>query len=144
THTRLPVIGGGVVLLLLAGALATVFGRRLAGAIRQLSASARSLGREQDFSRTGGSGIAELDAAEREIAEAVSERLKAEEALRERKRAEGSLAESTDCVTILFVIDRLLIAEEAPVAIAEAAVRRLRCLLGVARGIVNVFDVAAG
>ena len=82
THTRLPVIGGGVVLLLLAGALATVFGRRLARAIGRLSASARSLGR-QDLSRIGGSGIAEVDAAEREIAEAVSERLKAQEALRE-------------------------------------------------------------
>src|SRR5437867_9383169 len=57
THTRLLVIGGGVVLLLLAGALATVFGRRLAGAIRRLSASARPLGRGQDFSRTGGSGF---------------------------------------------------------------------------------------
>src|SRR5439155_19512423 len=84
THTRLPVIGGGVVLLLLAGALATVFGRRLAGAIGRLSASARWLGREQDRARIGGLGMAEVDAAEREIAEAVAERLKAQEALRAR------------------------------------------------------------
>ena len=262
THTRLPVIGGGVVLLLLAGALATVFGRRLAGAIRRLSASARPLGRGQDFSRTGGSGIAELDAAEREIAEAVSERLKAEEALRESeatfrllfshnplpmwvhdvetldvlevnttavahygyrrdeflrmrtsdiqapadasrledvvaatatsteetrghagtwkhrlkdgrvieveivahpmsfagrraalvvaidvtelKRAQASLAESTERLTLLHEIDRALIAEEAPVAIAEAALRRLRDLLGAPRAIVNMFDLATG
>ena len=261
-HTRLPVIGGGVVLLLLAGALATVFGRRLARAIGRLSASARSLGREQDPSRIGGSGIAEVDAAEREIAEAVSERLKAQEALRESeatfrllfshnplpmwvydvetlyvlevnttavshygyrrdeflrmrisdiqppedasrledvvattatsteetrrhagtlkhrrkdgqvldveivshpmafadrraalvvaidvtelKRAQASLAESTERLTLLHEIDRALIAEEAPVAIAEAALRRLRDLLGVPRAIVNMFDLATG
>src|SRR6266702_6053594 len=261
-HTRLPVIGGGVGLLLLAGARATGFGRRLAGAIGELSASARSPGREQDLSRTGGSGIAEVDAAEREIAEAVSERLKAQEALRESeatfrllfshnplpmwvydvetlyvlevnttavshygyrrdeflrmrisdiqppedasrledvvattatsteetrrhagtlkhrrkdgqvldveivahpmafadrraalvvaidvtelKRAQASLAESTERLTILHEIDRALIAEEAPVAIAEAALRRLRDLLGVPRAIVNMFDLATG
>src|SRR6266849_7242295 len=261
-HTRWPVIGGGVVLLLLGAALATVFGRRLARAIGRLSASARSLGREQDPSRIGGSGIAEVDAAEREIAETVAERLKAQEALRESeatfrllfshnplpmwvydvetlvflevnttavahygysrdeflrmrisdiqpdedvprlkdvvatlatsteetrrhartwthrlkdgrvidveivshamsfasrraalvvaidvtefKRAEASLAESTERLTILHEIDRALIAEEAPVAIAEAALRRLRDLLGVPRAIVNMFDLATG
>src|SRR5439155_1622705 len=62
----------------------------------------------------------------------------------ELKRAQASLAESTERLTLLHEIDRALIAEEAPVAIAEAALRRLRDLLGVPRAIVNMFDLATG
>ncbi len=40
--------------------------------------------------------------------------------------------------------DRAIITEQAPVAIAEAVLWRLRDLLGVPRAIVNLFDYAAG
>ena len=62
----------------------------------------------------------------------------------ELKRTQASLAESTERLTILHDIDRALIAGETPVKIAEAALRRLRDLLGVPRAIVNIFDFAAG
>src|SRR5713226_8905730 len=64
--------------------------------------------------------------------------------LTELSRTQASLAESTTRLTILHEIDRALIAGEAPVKIAEAALRRLRDLLGVPRAIVNIFDFVAG
>jgi signal transduction histidine kinase len=45
---------------------------------------------------------------------------------------------------ILRKIDRAIAAEEAPEAIAAAVIQPLRELLGVARAIVNIFDLAAG
>ncbi|PYO37253.1 MAG: hypothetical protein DMD86_03235, partial [Candidatus Rokuibacteriota bacterium] len=122
-HTRLPVIGGGVVLLLLAGALATVFGRRLARAIGRLSASARSLGR-QDLSRIGGSGIAEVDAAEREIAEAVSERLKAQEALRESEATFRLLFSHNPLPMWVYDVETLYVLEVNSTAVAHYGYRR--------------------
>src|SRR3989454_8253918 len=65
-------------------------------------------------------------------------------ALTELTRTQASLAESTERLTILHEIDRALIAGEAPVKIAETALRRVRDLLGVPRVIVNIFDFAAG
>src|SRR6266852_1092900 len=62
----------------------------------------------------------------------------------ELKRTQETLAKHTERLRILHEIDRALIAEEAPVAIAEAALRPLRALLGVPRAIVNLFDLAAG
>jgi signal transduction histidine kinase/HAMP domain-containing protein len=47
-------------------------------------------------------------------------------------------------LTILHEIDLAIIAETAPVAIAEAVLWRLRDLLGVPRAIVNLFDWTAG
>src|SRR2546422_6599016 len=44
----------------------------------------------------------------------------------------------------LFPYTTLFRAAEAPVAIAEAVLRRLRDLLGVPRAIVNLFDLATG
>jgi signal transduction histidine kinase/CheY-like chemotaxis protein len=64
--------------------------------------------------------------------------------LTELTRTQASLAESTTRLTILHEIDRALIAGEAPVKIAEAALRQLRDLLGVPRAIVNIFDFVAG
>ena len=64
--------------------------------------------------------------------------------LTELTRTQASLAESTERLTILHEIDRALIAGEAPVKIAETALRRVRDLLGVPRVIVNIFDFAAG
>jgi PAS domain S-box-containing protein len=87
---RWAIIGGGSLFLVLAGAFATVFGRRIAGGIESLAISARSLGQGQIPSLTEKSTIAELAAVEREIveaarqrADAVAARLKSEEALRE-------------------------------------------------------------
>src|SRR5437667_12147744 len=47
-------------------------------------------------------------------------------------------------LAILHQVDRGMIREESPAAIAEAALRPLRDLLGVPRAIVNLFDLATG
>ncbi len=62
----------------------------------------------------------------------------------ELKQAQALVARSSERLRILHEIDRALIAAEAPVAIAEAALWPLRDLLGVARAIVNLFDLEAG
>src|SRR5207244_3687908 len=60
------------------------------------------------------------------------------------KAAQTSLARSSKRLSVLHEIDRGMIAAEAPVAIAEAALRPLRGLLPVPRAIVNLFDLGAG
>ena len=65
-------------------------------------------------------------------------------ALIERSRAEGERARYAERLEILREIDRTLLANEEPVAIAEAVLGRLRDLLGVPRAIVNLFDMDAG
>src|SRR5437660_1187785 len=60
------------------------------------------------------------------------------------KAAQASLARSGRRLSVLHEIDRGMIAAEAPVAIAEAALRPLRDLLDVPRAIVNLFDLEAG
>ncbi len=47
-------------------------------------------------------------------------------------------------LAILHAVDRGMIREESPAAIAEAALRPLRDLLGVPRAIVNLFDLETG
>src|SRR5437773_4936379 len=47
-------------------------------------------------------------------------------------------------LAILHQVDRGMIREESPAAIAEAALRPLRDLLGVPRAIVNLFDLETG
>src|SRR2546426_12717514 len=47
-------------------------------------------------------------------------------------------------LAILHQVDRGMIREESPAAIAGAALRPLRDLLGVPRAIVNLFDLEAG
>ncbi|TMH89188.1 MAG: GAF domain-containing protein, partial [Betaproteobacteria bacterium] len=47
-------------------------------------------------------------------------------------------------LAILHEVDRGMIREASPAAIAEAALRPLRDLLGVPRAIVNLFDLEAG
>jgi signal transduction histidine kinase len=59
-------------------------------------------------------------------------------------RAEVALAKYVERLRILHEIDRALIAQESPEAIAGAVLRPLRELLGVPRAIVNMFDLAAG
>ena len=65
-------------------------------------------------------------------------------ALRNERRAAAALATSNERLNLLHEIDLALIAGETPVAIAEAALPRLRDLLGVPRAIVNLFDLKAG
>src|SRR5262249_49616649 len=62
----------------------------------------------------------------------------------ELKQTQEALAKHAERVGVLHEIDRALIAEQAPGAIAEAAIRRVRDLLGVPRAIVNLFDFATG
>lgn len=62
----------------------------------------------------------------------------------ERSRAERERARYAERLEILREIDRTLIANEEPVATAEAVLERLRDLLGVPRAIVNLFDLAGG
>ncbi len=57
---------------------------------------------------------------------------------------QDALAKQAERLSILHEIDSALIAEQAPAAIAEAALWRLRDLLGVPRAIVNLFDLDAG
>jgi signal transduction histidine kinase/HAMP domain-containing protein len=59
-------------------------------------------------------------------------------------RAEAALQRAVERLELLHQIDRALIAEEGPEAIAAAALQPLRELLGVPRAIVNLFDLAAG
>ena len=62
----------------------------------------------------------------------------------ELRDTQASLKKSSERLQMLHEIDRALIAAEAPVAIAEAALKRLRDLLDVPRAIVNLFDLEAG
>jgi len=62
----------------------------------------------------------------------------------ELKQAEATLAKYAERLNVLHEIDRAVIAAEAPVAIAEAVLQRLRDMLGVSRAIVNLFDLEAG
>jgi signal transduction histidine kinase len=59
-------------------------------------------------------------------------------------QAEVALQRAVERLELLQQIDRALIAEESPEAIAAAALAPLRELLGVPRAIVNLFDLAAG
>jgi signal transduction histidine kinase len=59
-------------------------------------------------------------------------------------RNQEDLARHAERLRVLHEIDRAIITETAPVAIAEAVLWRLRDLLGVPRAIVNLFDWEAG
>jgi signal transduction histidine kinase len=62
----------------------------------------------------------------------------------ERAQAREALARQAERLRILHEIDRAIIAEQAPEAVAAAAIQPLRELLGVPRAIVNIFDLGAG
>ncbi|HSL52345.1 MAG TPA: GAF domain-containing protein [Candidatus Deferrimicrobiaceae bacterium] len=59
-------------------------------------------------------------------------------------QAQEAVAQQAERLRILHEIDRAIITETAPVAIAEAVLGRLRDLLEVPRAIVNLFDWEAG
>ena len=54
------------------------------------------------------------------------------------------LSQHEERLRILHEIDRAVAASEAPESIAASAIQPLRGLLGVARAIVNIFDLAKG
>jgi signal transduction histidine kinase len=62
----------------------------------------------------------------------------------ELKGTRRSLARHAERLRMLHEIDRAVLAEETPEAIAAAVIQPLRELLGVPRAIVNKFDLAAG
>jgi signal transduction histidine kinase len=62
----------------------------------------------------------------------------------ELRRARRTLASHSERLRILHEIDRAVLAEESPDAIAAAVVQPLRELLGVPRAIVNRFDLGTG
>jgi signal transduction histidine kinase len=62
----------------------------------------------------------------------------------ELNRTQEALAKHAERLRILQEIDRGLIAEEPPEVIGAAVIQPLRELLGVARAVVNMFDLAAG
>jgi PAS domain S-box-containing protein len=62
----------------------------------------------------------------------------------ELKATRRSLARHAERLRMLHEIDRAVLAEQTPEAIAAAVIRPLRELLGVSRAIVNKFDLAAG
>jgi len=59
-------------------------------------------------------------------------------------QTQEAVTKQAERLRILHEIDRAIITETAPVAIAEAVLGRLRDLLGVPRAIVNLFDWEAG
>ncbi|MEX2222766.1 MAG: GAF domain-containing protein [Candidatus Rokuibacteriota bacterium] len=59
-------------------------------------------------------------------------------------QTQEAVAKQAERLRLLHEIDRAIITETAPVAIAEAVLGRLRDLLGVPRAIVNLFDWEAG
>ncbi len=119
-------VGAGVGFALLGAATARIVGRRIAGPILSLSAEAAKLAAGAPVV-TARTGVAEVDTVLRAM----------EAAARERGRI-------TERLRILHEIDRALLARPAPESVAEAVVRPLRELLGVARVIVNTFDTPAG
>jgi PAS domain S-box-containing protein len=62
----------------------------------------------------------------------------------ELKGSQAALGKYAERLSILHEIDRAVIAAQAPVEIAQAALQRLRRLLEVPRAIVSLFDLAAG
>jgi hypothetical protein len=62
----------------------------------------------------------------------------------ELNRTQEALSKHAERVKILHEIDRALVAEQGPEAIAAAVLPQLRDLLRVPRVIVNMFDLAAG
>jgi PAS domain S-box-containing protein len=122
----LAIIGAGVVFLLVAGTFATVFGRRIAGAIGTLSASARMLEQGRSPSSTGRWAIAEVENVEREMmeaarehAEGVSERVKAEEALRESEATFRLLFSHNPLPMWVYDVTTLYFLEVNPAAVGH-------------------------
>ena len=64
--------------------------------------------------------------------------------LHELRGTRRSLARHAERLRMLYEIDRAVLAQETPEAIAAAVVQPLRELLGVQRAVVNRFDLAAG
>jgi len=107
----LGVLGGGIVFLLLAGALSTVGVRRIAGAIESLSAAARDLEQGQ-VTPARPSKISEVNDVARQMAEAALNRaaaIAAREKLEEVQRDAAAIVESSDDAIIGKTLDGTIV-----------------------------------
>jgi signal transduction histidine kinase/CheY-like chemotaxis protein len=127
------ILAAGVVLLLVGVFVALWTGRRISRPIEALASAAQRLGRGEA-----------VEAVPSRVAEVAMLSTALAGAARDRARAAAEIAGYAERLEILHEIDRAVIAAEAPAAVAEAALRRLRPLLGTPRAVVTVFDLAAG
>ncbi|HVS09269.1 MAG TPA: ATP-binding protein, partial [Planctomycetota bacterium] len=127
------ILAVGLTLLLLGVAIALWAGRRISRPIEALVLTAQRLGRGETVEPVP-SRVAEVSALSTALVDAGLE----------QARARSELARYAERLRILHDVDRALMAAEAPAAIAEAALRRLRPLLGAPRAVVTVFDLEAG
>ncbi len=123
----------GAALLLVGVAVALWVGRRISQPIEMLAAAARRLGRGEAVDLVA-SRVTEVSA----LAEALAG------AAQDRDQAQAELARYAERLRILHEIDQALMAATAPAAVAQAALRRLRPLLGAPRAVVTLFDLEAG
>ena len=105
----------GVAALVIAATGAVIIGGRIARGVAPLSPTSGV-----DAARAGASRITEVE------------------------QAEAARTTYAERLRILHEIDAAIIAAQAPVAVAEAALGPLRDLLGVPRAIVNLFDLDTG
>jgi signal transduction histidine kinase/HAMP domain-containing protein len=128
---------------LAAMALDRVFADRLI--LRQIRALLRATGQVASGDLSGRTGLTYDRGELGQLARAFDDMAQALHARQAQTAgAEVALQRAIERLELLHQIDRALIAEERPEAIAAAALLPLRELLGVPRAIVNLFDLAAG
>jgi hypothetical protein len=127
------IVGVGVFLLLIGVVVSVWAARRISRPIEALALAAGTMGRGETVPRVA-SGVTEVAALSAALAGASQE----------WTRAVAERARYAERLDILHEIDRLIIASEEPVTIAEAVLRRLRDLLDVPWAIVNLFDLEKG
>ncbi len=113
--------------------------------LRQVKALLRATGQVATGDLSGRTGLAHDRGELGQLARAFDDMAQALQTRQAQAvHAEAALQRAVERLEILHQIDRALIAEERPEAIAAAALLPLRELLGVPRAIVNMFDLAAG
>ncbi|HEX9868272.1 MAG TPA: cache domain-containing protein [Candidatus Tectomicrobia bacterium] len=113
--------------------------------LRQVKALLRATGQVAAGDLSGRTGLAYDRGELGQLARAFDDMAQALETRQAQAAwAETALQRAVERLELLHQIDRALIAEERPEAIAAAALQPLRELLGVPRAIVNLFDLAAG
>jgi signal transduction histidine kinase/ActR/RegA family two-component response regulator len=127
------ILAAGLGMLLVGVGVALLTGRRISRPMERL---ATAVGRPdtEPIAEAASSRVAEIAALGAALGEAA----------RDRVRVQAEMAGYAERLRILHEIDQALIAAPAPVAVAEAALRRLRPLIGSPRAVVTLFDVAAG
>ena len=113
--------------------------------LRQVKALLRATGQVGAGDLSGRTGLAHDRGELGQLAQAFDDMAQGLETRQaQAARAELALQRAVERLELLHQIDRALIAEELPEAIAAAALQPLRELLGVPRAIVNLFDLEAG